>query len=136
MDYQASLGPFTFGKVFQLKCLLNQGIQPQTLYARGWASTTQLFGIFVGCSAFTFRKVWNNDQVRMISSRQVVLSLQNGLIEVKEEGFPSGFAFGKSLGAALPALGKPRPSRPFYFAFFWIWKYFEVGRGLTSIPNI
>ena len=29
-------------------------------------------------------------------------------------GFPSGFALGKSLGAALPALGKPPPSLLFY----------------------
>ena len=29
-------------------------------------------------------------------------------------GFPSGFAPGKSLGAALPALGKPRLSLLFY----------------------
>ena len=29
-------------------------------------------------------------------------------------GFPLGFALGKSFGAALPALGKPRPSLLFY----------------------
>ena len=29
-------------------------------------------------------------------------------------GIPSGFALGKSLGAALPALGKPHPSLLFY----------------------
>ena len=52
----------------------------------------------------------------------------NGLIQVKEEGwsgfsegwqgcsegFPEGEARGKSWGAALPAPGKPRPSRLFY----------------------
>ena len=43
------------------------------------------------------------------------------LIKVKElgwqswsSGFPLGFALGKSLGAALPVLGKPRPSLLFY----------------------
>ena len=30
------------------------------------------------------------------------------------EGFPEGEAQGKSRGAALPARGKPRPSRLFY----------------------
>ena len=30
------------------------------------------------------------------------------------EGFPEGEARGKSRGAALPARGKPRPSRLFY----------------------
>ena len=30
------------------------------------------------------------------------------------EGFPEGEDRGKSKGAALPALGKPRPSRLFY----------------------
>ena len=29
-------------------------------------------------------------------------------------GFPSGFDLGESLGATLPALGKPRPSLLFY----------------------
>ena len=52
----------------------------------------------------------------------------NGLIQVKEEGwtgfsegwqgcsegFSEGKARGKSRGAALPARGKPRPSRLFY----------------------
>ena len=33
---------------------------------------------------------------------------------VVSSGFPSGFALRKSLGAALPALGKPRPSLLFY----------------------
>ena len=56
---------------------------------------------------------------------------QIGLIRVKEggwtgfskgwqwqsctEGFPKGEAQGKSWGAAMPARGKPRPSRLFYF---------------------
>ena len=36
------------------------------------------------------------------------------LYTVPLEGFPSVFALGKSLEAALPALGKPRPSLLFY----------------------
>ena len=43
------------------------------------------------------------------------LGLQIGLIQVKEEGW-TGFALGKSLRAALPARGKPRPSWLFYLA--------------------
>ena len=31
--------------------------------------------------------------------------------------FPSGFALGKSLGAALPSLGKPRPSLVLYLDY-------------------
>ena len=55
-------------------------------------------------------------------------TLGTGLIQVKgegwtgfskswkgcSEGFPEGEAQGKSRGAALPALGKPRPFRLFY----------------------
>ena len=39
------------------------------------------------------------------------------------EGFPEGEARGKSRGAALPALGKPRPTRLFY----WDLHLFRIG---------
>ena len=62
----------------------------------------------------------------------------NGLIQAKEEGwtgisegwqgcsegFPEGKAQGKSRGEALPAQGKPRPSR----LNTWIYILFKVGQ--------
>ena len=80
---------------------------------------TQVLSFVVG----KFWKIWFSVLVW-----QLGLVIENGLIRVKEEGwtgfsdgwqgcsegFPEGEAQGKSQGAALPARGKPRPSRLFY----------------------
>ena len=42
----------------------------------------------------------------MIIDQSALFQLWNHKLSV----YPSGFALGKSLGAALPGLGKPRPS--------------------------
>ena len=61
-------------------------------------------------------------------------TMQNWLIQVKEEGFSEGEARGKSWGAALPAWGKPRPSQLFYLdlhsilnrIFWWYLWFFQI----------
>ena len=51
---------------------------------------------------------------RPVEPKQMFLDILIGLIQVKEEGW----TLGKSLGAAQPARGKPRPSRLFYLNLF------------------
>ena len=71
-----------------------------------------------------FKKIIGCLQLSSLDAQQ----LDIGLIQAKDEGqtgyskdwqgcskgFPKGKGRGKSLGAALPAQGKPHPSRLFY----------------------
>ena len=96
-----------------------------------------------------------------------LLGIWNGLIQVKEEGwtgffkgwqgcsegFPEGEAWGKSLGIALPARGKPCPSQLFYldlhsikkkdilvifqnFSNINVWRSIVVAKGLKYVCRI